>query len=146
MAKPAALHGKFGVTKIGGAIARVVGWDINIDNSVMKYGVQGNDQDADAQVWLNKLSGWNDGKIEIEGYWLNEAIVANQLTGATYGLRPGTTGAGVGIFGFTSVAGNNFQCSFIVGNIRVGSKATDSQPATFRATLEVDGPITYPTA
>lgn len=142
MAKPTAVAGKFGVTKINNNAARVVGWDVNVDNSVIKFGVQGMDLDADSQVWLAKLSGWNDGKIEIEAYWLNEAAAANYLTGANFGLRPGTTGAGNGFFGFTALVG--FTCSFIVSNIRAGSKATDNQPATFKATLEVDGAITWP--
>jgi hypothetical protein len=143
MAQPiAAVHGKFGVTKINSVVAKVIGWDVNVDNSVVKYGVQGATPDADAQYWLSKLSGWNDGKIEIEAYWDNNAVVANYFTGATYKLRPGTGGAGSGFFGFTALVG--FTCDFIVSNIRAGTKAEDGKPATFKATLEVDGPISWP--
>ena len=142
MAKPAVVHGKFGVTKINNQTAKVIGWDVNVDNAVVRFGLQGMDLDGDGLPWLGKLSGWNDGKIEIEGLWLNEAQAADYLTGATFGLRPGTTGAGSGFFGFTSLVG--FTAAFVVSNIRAGSKATDSSPATFRATLEIDGAITWP--
>jgi hypothetical protein len=138
-----AVHGKFGAIKINGNVAKLVGWDVNVDNSVVKYGVEGATPDADGQYWLSKLSGWNDGKIEIEGYWSNEAVAANYFTGATYGLRPGTTGAGAGFFGFTALVGFAVP-SFIISNVRMGSKAEDNKPATFRATLEIDGSITWP--
>jgi hypothetical protein len=142
MAKPAAVHGRFGVTKINNVAAKVIGWEVAIDNAVVKFGLQGMDLDGDSLPWLGKLAGWNDGKIEIEGLWLNEANAANYLTGDTYKLRPGTGGAGTGFFGFTSLIG--FTATFIVSSIRAGSKATDSSPATFKATLEIDGAPTYP--
>jgi hypothetical protein len=102
--------------------------------------LQGADIDGDGNVWLSKLKSWNDGKIKIDAYWLNETNPDDYLTGTSFGLRPGLDGSGM--FGVTALVG--FTCDFLCAGIVVGNKSEDSKPQIFQATLEIDGAPTYP--
>ena len=147
MAQPiTAIAGKYGLIKFASATAKLVGWTINISNSLIEYATTGQTADADSQYWMNVLSGLNSATIEVEGYWDNTGTAANQWTGSAYALRPGTGASGNGTFGFTTTANNCFVATVVVESISAGTNAESNKPATFRATLRVDGAVTYPSA
>lgn len=147
MAQPiTAIAGKYGLIKFASATAKLVGWTCNINNSIIEYATTGQTADDDSQYWMNVLSGLNSATLEVEGYWDNTATAANQWTGATYGVRPGTGTVGVATLGFTTTANNCFVATVVVESISAGTNAESNKPATFRATLRVDGAVTYPSA
>ena len=144
MAQPiTAIHGKSGLLTINSVTAKLTSWSVRIGNEVVKYGTFSQTADGNSVYWKNKIAGMSDAVIEVSGYWDSNATAANKLTGTTYLLRPGTTAAGSVVCSY--VTGDAFTASVVVASIEADHSAESQKPGAFRATLEVDGAITYPT-
>jgi hypothetical protein len=130
-----------GSITINGQSAKFRGWDLDISNGVIKYATTGQSADADGVYWMNSIAGLNEGTITLRGYWDQHATTANRWTGATFGLKPGTTASGTVILLFKS--GSTFTATVVVQSIRPSIDAEANKPSPFEAVLAIDGAVTY---
>ena len=139
----AAVAGKSGILTINSVTAQLTSWSVRISNEVIKYGTFSQTADANSVFWKYALAGMSEASIEVSGYWDSAATVANKWTGTTYLLRPGTTAAGSVVCSF--VTGDAFTATVVVASMEADHSAESTKPGAFRATLQVNGAITYPT-
>lgn len=140
---PTVLSGKVGTFTVNGNVAKITSWSVRVSNDVIRYATTGQTPDGNQQYWMRKLSHLNDGVIDVEGYWSSEAVAAAKFTGTDYLLRPGTGAAGTVACGFQS--GDAFSATVVVASFEGSINIESNRPSPFRATLEVDGEVTYPT-
>jgi hypothetical protein len=142
MAQPITpVKGFEGSMTVNGQTAKFRGWDLDISNGVIKYATTGQTADVDGVYWMNSIAGLNEGTITFRGYWDQHATAASRFTGATFGLKPGTTGAGTVVILFKS--GSTFSAAVVVQNIRGKIDAESNKPSEFDAVLAIDGAVTY---
>lgn len=142
MAQPiVAVKGFEGSITINGVAAKFRQWEADISNAVIKYATTGQTADADGVYWMNAIAGLGEATFTLTGYWDQNATAAARFTGATLGLKPGTTAAGTLICLFKS--GSGFSGSIVVQSIRPTVDAESNKPSGFTAVLALDGAPTY---
>jgi hypothetical protein len=142
MAQPITpVKGFQGSMTVNGQTAKFRGWDLDISNGVIKYATTGQSADSDGVYWMNSIAGLNEGTITFRGYWDQNATAAARWTGATFGLKPGTSAAGTVVILFTT--GSTFSATVVVQSIRGSIDAESNKPSEFEAVLAIDGAVTY---
>lgn len=142
MAQPiVAVRGFVGSLTINSTAFNLTKWTVKVQSDLMTYATTGQSADSDSNYWKNVLAGLNSATIDIEGYYNHHATAANRWVGSTYNLRPGTGAAGTVACLFTT--GGGFSATVVVESIEGGIDAEANRPDSIRATLRVDGAITY---
>lgn len=142
MAQPIVpIRGFTGSLTINSVAFKLSKWTVKVQSDVMEYAVTGQTADGDSNYWKNVLAGLNSASIDIEAYYDHNAVAASRWVGATYNLRPGTGAAGTVTCLFAS--GGGFSAVVVVESIEGSIDAESNKPSPIRATLRVDGAITY---
>lgn len=141
MAAIVPLAGKIATFTVNAVTVRLTRGSVRVNNSVIEFATTGQTADADAQYWMNTLSGLNSWSLEADGYIDHHATAATRLIGDSIKFRPGTGAAGTLVVLFAT--GHGFSGTGVVESIEGAYDVESNRPDTFRVSIRGDGALTY---